>query len=156
MTRVAVWSRSNGGNIDRAGGGAPGGRRLWQAPVDLSLAGQNAFKPQVAIDTAGDAVSVWSRSNGANTIMQAAARPAASGVWQTPVNLSLAGQNAFKPQVAIDTAGDAVSVWSRSNGANTIMQAAARPAGGSFGGARRPVGRRPERSRVAGGDRPGR
>ena len=77
----------------------------------------------MAIDPAGDAVAVWDRPNGSNFIVQAAARPA-GGSFGAPVDLSLAGQNAFDPQVAIDPAGDAVAVWDRSNGANTIVQAA--------------------------------
>lgn len=35
----------------------------------------------VAVDPAGGAVAVWSRSNGTNTIIQSASRPAA-GAWQ--------------------------------------------------------------------------
>ena len=104
----------------------------WLSPVDVSLAGQSALEPQVAIDAAGDAVAVWDRSNGANTIVQAAARPA-GGSFGAPVDLSVAGGNALVPQVAIDPAGDAVAVWTRFNGSNVIVQAAARPAGGSFG-----------------------
>ena len=77
----------------------------------------------MAIDPAGDAVAVWDRPNGSNFIVQTAARPAGSS-FGAPVDLSLAGQNAFDPQLAIDPAGDAVAVWDRSNGANTIVQAA--------------------------------
>ncbi len=95
--------------------------------------GEDASTPQVALDPAGDAVVVWPRSNGTNTIVQAASRPA-GGSFGVPVNLSAAGQSTQgEPEAALDSAGNAVVVWSRSNGTNNIVQAASRPAGGSFG-----------------------
>jgi hypothetical protein len=108
---------------------APG----WLSPTDLSAVGQDAEEPQVAVDSAGNAVAVWSRSNGSHTIIQAAVRPA-GGAWSGSVDLSAVGRNATEPQLAVDPAGNAVAVWSRSNGSHTIIQAAGRPAGGSWSG----------------------
>jgi hypothetical protein len=102
------------------------------APQDLSAAGQDAYDPQVAVDGQGNAIAVWERSNGTNTIVQAAAR-AAGGSFGAAQDLSAAGQTANDPQVAVDGQGNAIAVWSRSNGTNFIVQAAARAAGGSFG-----------------------
>jgi hypothetical protein len=126
---VAVWTRSNGTNdIVQAAARPAGG--AWQAPINLSAAGQNALPPEVSVNAQGNAVAVWTRSNGTNFIVQAAARPA-GGAWQTPVDLSAAGQNAsFRPQVAVDGQGNAVAVWFRFDGTSLIVQAAARPAGG--------------------------
>jgi len=104
----------------------------WLAPVDLSAAGQNAAAPQVAIDGAGDVTAIWDRSDGSNSIVQAAVRPAGGG-FSAPVDLSAAGRDADLEQVAVDGAGDAVAVWRRFDGSKYIVQAAVRPAGGSFG-----------------------
>ncbi|MDQ3765420.1 MAG: hypothetical protein M3460_29395 [Actinomycetota bacterium] len=102
-----------------------------QAPVDLSAAGQDAFAPRVAVDGQGNAVAVWDRFNGTNTIVQAAARPA-GGAWQAPINLSAPGQDASIPQVAVNAQGNAVAIWRRGTTFNAIVQAAARPAGGAW------------------------
>jgi hypothetical protein len=127
---VAVWTRSNGTNdIVQAAARPAGG--AWQAPITLSATGQNAVAPQVGVDAQGDAVAVWTRSNGTNDIVQAAARPA-GGTWQAPITLSAAGQNAVAPQIGVDAQGNAVAVWTRFNGTNDIVQAAARPAGGAW------------------------
>jgi len=56
--------------VEAAGGGAG---RAWQAPINLSAAGQNAGAPQVGVDGQGDAVAVWRRFNRSNWIVQAAA-----------------------------------------------------------------------------------
>jgi PKD domain len=126
----AVWQRSNGSNeIIQAASRPAGGS--WQAPVDVSEAGENAADPQLAIDPQGNALALWRHSNGSNFVIQAASRPA-SGSWQTPVDLSQEGESAFQPQVAFDSQGDALAVWVRSNGSVYIVQAAIRPAGGSW------------------------
>jgi len=70
-------------------------------------------------------VVVWERSTGANVIIEAASGLAASGSWQPPVPLSASGENAAEPQVALYTPGDAAAVWQRSNGTNSIAEAAA-------------------------------
>ena len=124
---IAVWQRFDGTNfIMQAAVRAAGGS--FGAPQDLSAAGQTANDPQVAVDGRGNAIAVWSRSNGTNDIVQAAAR-AAGGSFGAPQDLSAAGQDAHVPQVAVDGQGNAIAVWSRSNGTNYIVQAAARAAG---------------------------
>ena len=124
---IAVWQRFDGTNfIVQAAARAAGGS--FGAPQDLSAAGQTANDPQVAVDGQDNAIAVWSRSNGTNTIVQAAAR-AAGGSFGAPQDLSATGQDAHVPEVAVDGQGNAIAVWSRSNGTNTIVQAAARAAG---------------------------
>ena len=125
---LAVWERWNGVNqivqsASRPTGGA------WQAPNDLSADGQDANRPQLALDGAGNALAVWERFNGTHVIAQWASRPAGS-VWQAALNLSAPGQDAFDPKVALNEAGNALAVWQRWNGASDVAQGTARPAGG--------------------------
>jgi hypothetical protein len=127
---VAVWKRYDGTNQIIEAASRPAGGS-WQAPVDLSATGQNASEPQVAVDPSGDAVAVWKGSDGTNQIIEAASRPT-GGSWQAPVDISAIGQNASEPQVTVDPDGDGVAVWKGSDGANFIVEAASRPAGGSW------------------------
>ena len=103
----------------------------WQPATDLSASGQNARTPQLALDGSGNAVAVWVRFNGTHSIVQSASRPA-GGVWQPAQNASALGGHASDPQVVFDAAGNALAVWTRSNGTNEIVQAAWRPVGGSW------------------------
>ena len=103
----------------------------FAAPVDLSVAGQNAFSPKVVFDASDNALVIWNRSDGTNYIVQSAFRPA-GGAFAAPVDLSAAGQNGFSPQLAFDASGNALVVWDRSDGTNEIVQSAFRPAGGAF------------------------
>ena len=127
---VALWSRSDGArNIIQATARPPGG--TWQSPVDVSAIGQNAAEPQLALDAEGDATAVWRRYDGADQVVQSSTRLAA-GAWRSPNNLSAAGQNASEPQIAVSSAGEALALWKRYDGANTVIEAASETAGGSW------------------------
>jgi PKD domain len=110
---------------------ASGAQSSWLAPVHLSEEGQNASEPRVAFDARGDAVAAWSAKNGANNMVQAAFRPA-GGAWQPPVSLSGYGESASEPKVAFDRQGDAVAVWDAYDGFTFDVQAAFKPAGGTW------------------------
>jgi hypothetical protein len=104
----------------------------WLSPVTLSSSAENATQPDVAVDVDGDATAVWLyQSDGTNNVVQASTHTP-EGSWSTPVDLSVAGENAQSPQVAADANGDVAAVWLRSNGANNIVQVATKPAGGSW------------------------
>ncbi len=127
---IAIWRRNNGSNwIVQASVCPPGG--TFQPEVSLSAAGADAEDPAVAIDQHGDMVAVWDRFDGANEIVQSSVREA-GGAWQTPANLSASGRNALRPQVAIDSEGEAVALWDRYNGSYILVQSVSRPAGGSW------------------------
>jgi hypothetical protein len=102
--------------------------------VNISDAGQDGFEPQVATDSSGNVIAVWTRSDGTNFRIQSANRTP-SGDWSTPQTISDPLQSASSPQVAVDPSGNAVAVWTRNDGSNLRIQAAYRPAGGSFGAA---------------------
>jgi PKD domain len=98
--------------------------------VTLSPSENNSSEPQIAVNTDGEAVAVWSHYNGSHEVVQASVRPASGGGWNPPVTLSEASQNASYPQVAIDPQGEAIVVWERYNGSHNVVQASVRPAPG--------------------------
>ena len=112
--------------------GIAGATPTFLTAIDVSAAGQDAFEPQVAIDSSGNSLMVWTRYDGANTRIQAQMR-APDGTFGPTQTISVAGKNASEPQVAFDSSRNAIAVWSRSNGANTLIEAAFRPVNGSFG-----------------------
>jgi hypothetical protein len=126
---AAIWDRSEGANTIVQAAQLPAGAASWQAAGSVSDAGQSATAAQIAADTQGDLTAVWQRSNGTNTIVQAAVHPAGAPGWQAPADLSATGQSAENAAVAVDPRGNATAVWDRSNGANTIAQAAGYDAG---------------------------
>jgi len=90
-------------------------------PTDnISPDGQAVSGPQVAINAAGDALVVWVQSDGLNDqIFRSQFR---NGSWRDPVdlsdNISPNGQAASDPKVALSDNGDALIVWTQSDGSN--------------------------------------
>ena len=106
----------------------------WSTPTTLSDSGQDAQSPEVGTDKSGNAVAIWSRFDGMNSIIQSSKKPF-SGSWTSSVNVSDGGQNADSPELAMDFSGDvgnAVAVWHRFNDTNHVIQAAYLPFGGSW------------------------
>jgi PKD domain len=123
------WRFSNGtDSLIQASMRPPGG--VWSMPQNLSAAGGNAFRPDIAVDAAGDSVVVFERSNGTNVIIQSAVRPAGATSWGAAKDLSAVGQDGHDPRVGVDATGDATAIWGRSNGSNQIAQAAGYDAAG--------------------------
>ena len=106
----------------------PLGPWLPNPPIDVSATGQSAVDPKVAIGPDGTTTITWHRSNGSNTIVQAATRAAGASTFSTPIDVSTTGQDADSPQVATGPDGTTTITWRRSNGFNTIVQAATRAA----------------------------
>jgi hypothetical protein len=120
---TVAWERVNseGFSVIQASTGTFAGG--LGAPVDLSATGANAFDPSLAINSGGAATVVWKRFDGSNFVAQGSVRPAGGG-FSPAVDLSAGGEDAVLPLVAMDAAGDGTAAWSRSDGANRIVQAA--------------------------------
>ena len=127
---VAVWSGSDDANTIVEAATRPTGG-VFSAPLDLSATGRDADSAQAAIDAAGNAVVVWTRFDGTSRVVQFAHRPA-GGAFSAALGVSPAGAEARTPQVHVNAAGDAVVAWQRSDGTNTIIQATIRRAGATF------------------------
>jgi hypothetical protein len=125
---LAVWSTtSDVFSAFRPAGGA------FQAPLPVSQIGpgESAGLPKVVFDGHGGAVAVWQFHDGIEPRVQAAFRPA-DGVFGGRQTISLAGHGATSSDVAVDAEGNAIAMWVRSDGTNNRIEAAVRPAGGSF------------------------
>ena len=129
---VVVWSRMNAAAhevVEATEGRAA--TSAWQPPTSLSGPGEKLEEqPQVAVNGQGSAVVVWERLHGGSEVVEAAAGLATSGSWQTPVQLSAAGEPAREQQVALDAQGNAAAVWSRFDGTSYIAEAAGYDAAG--------------------------
>ncbi len=129
-----TWRRQNGGSPNNwiiQAATRPAGSATFGAAMDLSVSGQNAASPQVAVGADGATTITWYRYDGTHNIIQAATRAAGSATFNAPENLSASGQHAFDPQVAVGADGATTITWQR----NGIIQARTRPAGSATFGA---------------------
>jgi len=128
---IAVWQRSNGSKIVVQAAERPAGGS-WSEPADLSDPGEDAGEADVAVDAQGNAIAVWRRLDGNNhTIIELSERPF-GGDWSEPVELSAHDVYSYEPHVAVNARGDATVIWHAFGTGETLVQSAARPAGGSW------------------------
>lgn len=121
-TITAIWTRFDGTNDVIQSAYSTNGGTTFSSPVTISGAGQNASAPQLV--TSGSIVTaVWTRFDGTNTIVQSASSTSGSGTFGSPVDLSVAGQDATAPQLATD-GSTIIAVWSRNDGSTPVVQAA--------------------------------
>ena len=100
-------------------------------PADLSRGGASGSTPRIASDGAGNTVVVWREVDGDTSAIRAAVRPA-GGSWASAERISAPAPATESPRLAMDRLGNAVAVWQRSNGHDSVVQAAIRPAGGAW------------------------
>lgn len=130
---VAVWQGFDGDNYVIQSSKLPY-IGSWSQITTLSISGQDAQGCRVAVDSLGNAVSVWSRFDGYYSIIQGA-KSSLNGSWSTPVNISESGANAEAPEIAMDYIGtvrNAVAVWHRYNESNFIVQSSQLASGGNW------------------------
>jgi PKD domain len=101
---------------------------MWQTPADLSAPGQEAYVPQLAMDSQGDALALWDLHSGEHRTVQVAMRLAGSA-WQQAADLSEPDENAYHPELVMDAQGDAVAAWEVERGRDWTVQSVVRPAG---------------------------
>lgn len=121
---IATWVRSNGTNDIVQCKNSTDNTMTWSNAINLSTAGQNAKDPQISSDYSGRfAYITWLRSDGVNDIVQITSSDLYGNTWNSPIDLSNAGQNAKNPQITTNQDGQYVYVvWTRSNGVNDIIE----------------------------------
>lgn len=88
--------------------------------IETSSAG-NALFQKVAMDSSGNAIVVWQQLDGLYLHVYTNRYRTVSGTWGTMDALVSHSANADAPEIAINRNGDAVAVWSESDGThNTI------------------------------------
>ena len=108
--------------------GAAGGELK---PIDLSPGGASASSPRLASDGVGNVVAVWREVNGDQSSIRAAFRQKGEA-WGEVRQISVPASSTESPELAMDRLGNAVAVWHRSTGRDSVVQAAVRPAGGTW------------------------
>lgn len=108
----------------------------WTPPLDVSSLGVDAGSSQVSIDSAGNAIAVWLETDPDSFLLRVNSATAPfGGPWTEIGFISPDGENAWDPQIGVDTAGNAIAVWSRDNGSNSTIQYATKIFGGAWSGA---------------------
>lgn len=131
---VVAWEK---GHEVAASLRSPGGA-FGQAQVLSALAAPTDTNtdPRAAIGAAGLAVVVWQHWDSTANAYSIQAALARGGTFGAPQTISPPGLNSYTPDVAIDSRGNAIALFSTDNPADDgpdLFQVALAPAGGAFG-----------------------
>ena len=80
----------------------------WTPPFDLAAGTTSTRDPVFGIDSAGNAVALWTEG----TEIRASHFLASSSVWSAPVRVSPAGDQVRFPSVDVNGSGRAIAAWS--------------------------------------------
>ena len=111
---IAIWQQNDGtytsiyGNYYTSNVG-------WGAATLVENSIRDASWPDLGINNNGDAVAIWSQSNGVATSIYANYFTVAGG-WAGATLLESSNQSAGDPQVAVDVNGVAIAVWRQRDG----------------------------------------
>ena len=94
----------------------------WTTPVNVSVAPEDAYDPQIVADSNNTLTAVWNWSNGDDELIQTSTSTDAGATWSTPFTLSATGQSAYGPQIVAAPNNTLTAIWYRSDGANDIVQ----------------------------------
>ncbi|WP_288364025.1 hypothetical protein [uncultured Spongiibacter sp.] len=116
---IAVWSQDDGANYNIYANRYTASTGTWGTEELIeSSSVANALSPQIAVDGNGNAIAVWQQSDGNNESIYANRYTASTDSWGTAelIESDHNGQ-AVQSQIAFDSAGNAIAVWSQSVGA---------------------------------------
>ena len=100
-------------------------------PTELSAKGESASAPRITSDGSGNVVAIWRAAEGDTSAIRAASR-SEGGSWSSPRRISTPAAGTESPRLAMDRLGNALAVWQRSTGRDSVVQAAIRPDGGTW------------------------
>lgn len=115
---VAIWRNASLTNKIQADYSADGGASWLGTDDIITLSETFSIGQQIALNDAGRAVAVWIRREGAYFIVKAVYSTDGGASWlpDSAYALSLTGQNASRPLLALDAAGWSTVIWVRSDG----------------------------------------
>lgn len=91
----------------------------WGRAVVIEEKGHEGYAPEIAIDSTGNAIAVWTREVSDRELVWAALYTVGLG-WQPPQRIqTVDAEYAYLPNVAFNRAGDALAAWYQIDGPRT-------------------------------------
>jgi hypothetical protein len=103
----------------------------WQAPVNISQTGVQAYFASIAADRNGNVIVVWTGAQGGTPIIQSSTKLFGEA-WQEPETFAQITPVSAPPQIGIDLNGNAFVAWEASDGTNGFIQSSTKPFNGAW------------------------
>jgi len=117
---IVVWDQDDGTGVGSIYANRYVAGSGWGTATAIESDDINVGRPMIAVNGSGHAVAVWPESEGANYSFHANRYTAGSG-WGTATNIGIVTGEVTRYKIAMDKDGNAIAVWSQSDGtANNI------------------------------------
>ena len=113
---IAVWQQSDGTIYSIYSNRYASGTGSWGTAELIENNNNSAFGPQIAIDPDGNAIAVWWQSDGTYYSIYSNRYDSTTESWGAAQDIDMTNSNAFAPQIAIDSYGNAIVVWQQYDG----------------------------------------
>lgn len=94
----------------------------WGSITPLSSLSADSRNPQVALSDFGNALVLWEEYDSILGIQTIQASEY-SGTWATEHQISVLGEDSYEPEVAMNTLGDGMAVWTGYDGTTNVIHA---------------------------------
>jgi hypothetical protein len=125
-TLHAIWDRydSSGNSIVQAVHSTDGGA-TWSVPLDLSAAGENGIDARLVIDSTSAVTAAWTQDDLTTfPIIQYTTSTDGGSTFTLASALSVGGQGAATPWLALSASDVVTAVWTMFDGTNAFVQSA--------------------------------
>ena len=89
----------------------------WGNATRIETEAQRAHSPKIATDSNGNALAIWVQSHGSEFSIWSNRFSVDNDSWGEAVLIELIANDAYLPEIAVDSSGNALAVWSQQNDA---------------------------------------
>jgi hypothetical protein len=117
---IAIWKASDGIRYNIWANNYTASTQSWGTAVKIETDNSgDAINPKVKISTSGDAIAIWSQSDGARYNIWTNHYTASTQSWGTAAQIETDNSgDTINPQVNTNAFGDAKAIWFQSDGTN--------------------------------------
>lgn len=109
---IAVWRQSvDSGPTEIWASTYDAATQTWSTAVMIESSTYYSQEPQVAMDSTGNAVAIWTQGAAVGNHMWANTYDAATETWGTAVQIETNASSSTRPQLSMNATGQAVCVW---------------------------------------------
>ncbi len=116
---IAVWQQYTGSIRDIYASRYVDGIGWGTAEVIETITG-DSYSPQISFDSSGNAIAVWEQSSGSADLIYANRYAAGIG-WGTAEVIETGTENAYSPQISVNSSGNAIAVWEQYSGSADLI-----------------------------------
>ena len=136
---VTVWTHSNGAEADLFANRYDATVGSWGSAEPIEGAAGTASIPELGIDREGNTLAIWTQTNGTETGVFANRYDTTAGSWGSAEAIHSHPGSASMPRLAVDALGDAIAVWTQSDGSHDKLFAIRYDAAGNAWGSAEPL-----------------